>query len=98
MPLPTDPMLDRKVQVLKAMGHPIRLRLVAALATGDTHVKALAEELDAPQSIVSQQLRILRMSGLVDVKRQDGFAVYTLVERHLIDLLTCMERCCAGAE
>jgi ArsR family transcriptional regulator len=95
MPLPTDPMLDRKVQVLKAMGHPIRLRLVAVLASGDTHVNALAEELEVPQSIVSQQLRILRMSGLVDVKRRDGFAFYTLVERHLVDLLKCMERCCA---
>ena len=94
-PASADQLLDRKVQVLKAIAHPLRLRIVAALAGGETHVNALAEALDVSQSTVSQQLRILRMSALVAVQRQDGFSVYSLAEPHLVDLLSCMDRCCA---
>ena len=92
---PADQHLDRKVQVLKAIAHPLRLRIIAVLARGDTHVNALAEALDVSQSTVSQQLRILRMSTLVEVHRQDGFSIYSLAEPHLVDLLSCMDRCCA---
>ncbi len=80
-------------EVLKAVAHPLRLRLVAALVERPEHVSALAERLDAPQPIVSQQLRILRMRGLVDVTRAGGHAVYRLAEPRLRDLVRCMERC-----
>lgn len=79
--------------VLKAVAHPLRLRIVAILCRGDEHVSALADELDAPQAVVSQQLRILRMNGLVEARRKNGFARYRLLEPALRDLVGCMERC-----
>ncbi len=78
---------------IKALAHPLRLQIVAILSETDTHVKALAEELGSPQAVVSQHLRILRMEGLVDVERKDGYSVYRLLERKIINLLTCMESC-----
>ncbi len=84
----------RVVEILKAIAHPVRLRIVASLCEGDAHVSALAETLQLNQAIVSQQLRILRMSGLVEATREGGFAVYRLTEPHLKDLIGCMERCC----
>ena len=80
-------------EVLKAVAHPLRLRIVATLCAGDAHVNALAEKLDAPQPIVSQQLRILRSHGLVAATRENGFARYRLVEPALRDLVCCMEKC-----
>jgi ArsR family transcriptional regulator len=73
----------RAAELLKALGHPLRLRIIAALAAGDAHVSALAARLGTRQPIVSQQLRILRMKGLVGVVRRDGFAVYRLAEPDL---------------
>ena len=78
---------------MKALGHPLRLQIVAILSETDAHVNALAEELDVPQSAVSQHLRILRMEGLVDVVRKDGFAHYSLNEPKIKTLLSCMEGC-----
>jgi ArsR family transcriptional regulator len=89
--------LDKRVQMLKAVAHPVRLCVIAALAERPRHVNALAEGLDVPQPIVSQQLRILRMMGLVRTHRQGGLAVYELAEPHLLDLMDCLDRCCAGA-
>lgn len=80
-------------EVLKAVAHPLRLRIVAILVEGDANVSQLAERLEAAQPIVSQQLRILRGHGLVAADRRDGFATYRLVERNLEALVACMDRC-----
>ena len=79
--------------MLKAVAHPLRLRIVALLCGGPQNVNAIAERMGAPQSIVSQQLRILRLKNLVDVQRRDGFAFYELVEMRLQELIRCMEGC-----
>ena len=79
--------------VLKAVAHPLRLRIVAALCQRDEVVGALADKLGASQAIVSQQLRILRSHGLVAARRENGFARYRLVEQNLRGLVRCMEGC-----
>jgi ArsR family transcriptional regulator len=84
---------ERVAEVLRAVAHPLRLRIVALLCGGERHVNALAGELAAPQAIVSQQLRILRGRGLVAATRENGFARYRLAEPALRDLVCCMERC-----
>ena len=78
---------------IKALSHPLRLRIVAILSETDAHVNALAEELAVPQSVVSQHLRILRMEGLVAVERKEGFGIYHLLEPKIINLLSCVESC-----
>jgi DNA-binding transcriptional ArsR family regulator len=87
------PRAVRLADVLKALAHPARLRIVAMLCAGDESVIGLAERLDLKQAIVSQQLRILRMSGLVAATRQEGFSRYALTEPRLRDLINCLERC-----
>lgn len=83
--------------ILKAIGHPIRLGIIALLVReGPMNVNTLAERLDAKQPIVSQQLRILRMRGLVDALRENGHATYRLAEPHLEQMVNCMENCCLG--
>lgn len=83
--------LDEAAEILKALGHPLRLRIVALLSEGDAHVNAIAERLDAASAIVSQQLRILRMQGMVAATRVNGQAVYRITEPRLLQLLACME-------
>lgn len=85
---------DAAVRIFKAVSHPLRLRIVARLCEGPEHVTAMAEALEQPQSIVSQQLRILRMSGLVEANRQAGLQVYRLAEVRLTELLRCVQGCC----
>ena len=79
--------------VLKALAHPARLQIVAALCEGDENVIGLAGRLGMPQAIVSQQLRILRMSGLVAAERSKGFARYSLAQPRLRQLVSCLEGC-----
>lgn len=49
--------------------------------------------LNLSQAIVSQQLRILRMCGLAETQRESGFAVYSLKEPQLKNLIACLQSC-----
>lgn len=80
-------------EMLKAIAHPLRLRILVLLCQQDLHVNALAERLEMNQSIVSQQLRILRMRDLVAAKRENGFALYRIKEPHVREIVRCLASC-----
>jgi ArsR family transcriptional regulator len=84
---------ERLAEVVKALGHPMRLRIVAMLCDGDQRVIGMARSMDKPQSAVSQQLRILRMSGLINAVKAGGEVRYTLAEPRLRDLVDCLQGC-----
>lgn len=80
-------------EVLKAIAHPLRLRIVASLNVREIHVNKLARILDCPQAIVSQQLKILRMKHLVTSRRKDGLALYRIIDPKLQSLIKYLEDC-----
>ncbi len=80
-------------EMVKAIAHPMRLRIIALLNQGDQRVIALARQLERSQSAVSQQLRILRMCGLVSALKEGGEVHYTLAEPRLRELVNCLEGC-----
>jgi len=83
----------RAAEILKAIGHPLRLRILAVLDTGEHNVTELCDVLIAPQARVSQQLRILRNAALVGVVRANGHATYRLIEPQLHQMLGCVSGC-----
>lgn len=86
--------VDKVAQLLKAVGNPVRLRLVSTLTCdGEQSVSELVRTLDLPQALVSQQLGILRLNGLVNVRSTGGYRYYSLAVTELSDLLSCITRC-----
>jgi DNA-binding transcriptional ArsR family regulator len=86
--------IERAADLLKALGHPVRLRLVATLsACGERSVTDICAALRLPQALVSQQLGILRLHSLVAVRRTGGFRFYSLAVPQVSELLACMSRC-----
>jgi DNA-binding transcriptional ArsR family regulator len=83
-------------EILKALSHPVRLQIIALLCEGEATVSALTDKLGVAQTVVSQQLRILRMSNLVEFKRVGGFAEYRIAEPRLAELIHCLEGCRSG--
>lgn len=83
---------DKVARVLKVLGHPTRLQMVAVLShVGEAHVTGLMGCLELPQAIVSQQLALLRAQGLVQATRRDGYAWYSLADPGLVSLIRCLE-------
>jgi ArsR family transcriptional regulator len=70
---------DQEAEILKVLGHPIRLKIVAGLCTRECNVKHIWECLGLPQATVSQHLSLLKNKGIINGKR-DGVEVhYTVV-------------------
>jgi ArsR family transcriptional regulator len=66
---------DREAEILKVLGHPVRLKIVAGLMSQSCNVKKIWECLNLPQATVSQHLALLKNKGIIDGRR-DGVEVY----------------------
>ena len=60
----------RVAEILKVLGHPVRLRIVQTLLTEESCVKNIWSCLDLPQATVSQHLSVLKGKGIVDSARE----------------------------
>jgi ArsR family transcriptional regulator len=69
-----------------ALADPTRLRIVAALASGELCVCDLAATVGLSQSAVSHQLRVLRDRRLVDARKEGRRAYYHLDDEHVTTL------------
>ena len=53
----------------RALGDPLRWRIIELLATEQLCVAHLAEELETAQPLVSHHLKVLRQAGLIEPDR-----------------------------
>jgi DNA-binding transcriptional ArsR family regulator len=83
----------RMADVLKAISHPVRLRIVMLLCRRQFDVSGMVKALGVRQSMVSQHLSHLRLADLVSVDRRGSRATYSLKEPLLRDLVACLARC-----
>lgn len=68
------------VPALKALGHPMRFRLLKLVAEGEKCVCDLVKAVDASQPLVSHHLSVLKKARLVR-DRHDATWVYYSVDR-----------------
>ena len=85
--------LARAAEIIKILGHPLRLKIVEVLESRDATVSDIQEILDMPQAIVSQQLAKLRNLDLVAATRTGVHVVYSLVEDKVPRILDCVREC-----
>jgi ArsR family transcriptional regulator len=70
---------NTEADVLKVLGHPIRLKIVAGLCTCECNVKHIWECLGLPQATVSQHLALLKNKGIIDGKREGVEVHYSVI-------------------
>src|SRR6266852_8253091 len=85
--------MPRSLQIVKAdffraLAHPIRIRILEMLGTGEHSVQELQQALGLEQSIVSQQLAILRAKHIVTPRKVGTTVQYALSDRLITKLLS----------
>jgi len=73
-------------EFLKALGHPVRLRIVKLLIENKQCVKNLGDALGIPQPNISQHLAILRSKGIVGWKREGPIICYFIKDKRAIEV------------
>lgn len=68
------------VDKLKAVAHPLRLRVLALLGAGELCVCQVAETLSVPASSVSEALRELRRAGFVTERKEGRWVFVSCLE------------------
>jgi DNA-binding transcriptional ArsR family regulator len=79
-----------EAEVLKVLGHPIRLKIVAGLCTQECNVKHIWECLGLPQATVSQHLALLKNKGIIVGKREGVEVHYSVINplaKKIIEIL-----------
>jgi len=88
-----DSILENAAQVIKCLGHPLRLRLLEVMEHGEHSVSELQVASGATQAAVSEQLAILRGRGVVGARRDGSFVLYRLTEPKVRRILACIREC-----
>jgi ArsR family transcriptional regulator len=76
-----------KAEFFKALGHPLRIRVLELLSQDDQSVSALLEQTSVEQSHLSQQLGVLRRAGFVVARREGSNVIYALADPRIAELL-----------
>lgn len=71
-------MIDAPIDLLKAMAHPARFAILQCLAAGERNVGDIEQASGIGQPALSQQLAVLRDSGLVNTRREAKMVFYRI--------------------
>jgi DNA-binding transcriptional ArsR family regulator len=84
---PGAELLDTAAATLRMLAEPTRLHLLWQLAQGPRSVTELTEAAAVPRTVVSQHLAKLRLSGMVDARKDGRHVIYSLHDGHLVRLI-----------
>ncbi len=82
-----DQFLSRQGDVLRALGHPARLRIIQHLRDGERCVCEFEPLLGLRQPNISQHLAILRAANLVSTRRDGLRVMYALADPTILQIV-----------
>ena len=74
-------------EFFKALAHPLRIRILDLLRSGELGVNELCARLEVEQSTLSQQLAILRTRDIVTSRKRGNNVLYSVKDAATFKLL-----------
>ncbi|MEI6068594.1 MAG: metalloregulator ArsR/SmtB family transcription factor [Methylococcaceae bacterium] len=85
-----DTDIVRAARCLKAMSHPLRLKILCVLGTQSISVQDIVEQVGTSQSNVSQHLAILREKNILGSKKEANRVYYFIDDERMLQLIKMM--------
>ncbi|EOD00293.1 ArsR/SmtB family transcription factor [Caldisalinibacter kiritimatiensis] len=82
---------EMEVKILKALAHPIRLKIVKKLSEGTLCVCELNADVEFSQSNLSQHLRVLKDAGIVISERDGSKILYSIKNEKVLEVIKLIE-------
>ncbi|MHA6757991.1 ArsR/SmtB family transcription factor [Streptacidiphilus sp. PAMC 29251] len=86
------PLYQAKADFFRMLGHPVRIRVLELLQDGPLPVRDLLAQIEVERSNLSQQLAVLRRSGIVTATREGDTVVYALAGGDVAELMRAARR------
>ena len=97
LPGETPPLLTREEDIerasrsLKAMSHPLRLKILCTLGDQEISVQGIVENVGTSQSNISQHLAILRDKGILASRKDANRVYYRVGDARTLRLISMMQ-------
>jgi DNA-binding transcriptional ArsR family regulator len=78
-------------EMLKALAHPARLKIVGGLVRDECNVGEIQKRLGLPQSTISQHLRVLKNAGIIRGRREGTRTCYRVIDTRARKIVSLVE-------
>ncbi len=85
-----DEDIERASRSLKAMSHPLRLKILCTLGAQEVSVQDIVDRVGTSQSNISQHLAILRDKGILSSRKDANRVYYKVVDARTLQLISMM--------
>jgi DNA-binding transcriptional ArsR family regulator len=84
--------IERASRSLKAMSHPLRLKILCTLGDQEISVQEIVENVGTSQSNISQHLAILRDKGILAARKHANRVYYRVGDARTLRLIDMMQQ------
>jgi DNA-binding transcriptional ArsR family regulator len=88
--IPDPESLAFAAECLRALAHPVRLKILFLLESNRLTVGELAKECDILSHVASEHLRLMQRCGMLSVEKEGQKTYYQICETHVHAILDCM--------
>ncbi len=85
-----DDEIENASRSLKAMSHPLRLKILCTLGDREVSVQDIVEQVGTSQSNISQHLAILRDKGILASRKDANRVYYRVGDPRTLQLISMM--------
>jgi ArsR family transcriptional regulator len=87
-----DDDIERASRSLKAMSHPLRLKILCTLGDQEVSVQEIVDHVGTSQSNISQHLAILRDKGILSSRKDANRVYYRVSDGRTLQLISMMRQ------
>jgi len=87
----SDTDVAKAAHCLKAMSHPLRLKILCVLGSNSICVQEIVEQVGTSQSNISQHLAILREKNILGSKKDANRVYYFIDDARMLKLIKMMQ-------
>ena len=82
-----DEQIEEASRAMKAMSHPLRLKIVCVLGDQEVSVQDIVDQVGTSQSNISQHLALMREKGVLRTRKDANRVYYRLADVRMLEVI-----------
>ncbi|XZG69907.1 ArsR/SmtB family transcription factor [Chitinibacteraceae bacterium HSL-7] len=88
--LMTEDHIQQASRAMKAMSHPLRLKILCVLGENEVSVQDIVEAVGTTQSNISQHLALMREKGVLRTRKDANRVFYRVGDTRTLEVITML--------
>ena len=79
--------IEEAAIAMQAMSHPLRIKILCLLSSGEMMVQDIVEAVGTTQSNISQHLGILKATGIIEAHKRGTKMFYCIADKRIVKMM-----------